>query len=288
MRWASRSRMLFLGGIFIGLAVYIQMGFYLIHMIWGWQSAYNIFTWCTHWMQELGCLFLVYVLNAFVLGTFLLFLYYVVSQSIRSARAFTYVLRLRDDELTAYYAERYPELKLGGHLIVIHSHEPIALVLGLIRRRIVLSSGLIRLLDDREMEAVLYHEYYHLRHYDPLKTFFLTLAVSTLGYVPILKSLLSNYKMVREIMADRDAIAKAGTPVGLGGALLKLIQMGAVNTAFSGGVISSFAADGTVNDRIMHILEPDKKLPLRISYRSLVFSFIILISLFAVFNVVPM
>ncbi|WP_211747372.1 M56 family metallopeptidase [Paenibacillus sp. Marseille-Q4541] len=238
-------------------------------------------------MKELGFLSVIYLLNAFVLGTFILVLYSIWTQLIRSARALKYINWLRDSELTTFYVKRYPELMLRKHLVVIHTHEPIALAFGLFQRRIIISSGLTHLLDEKEMEAVLFHEHYHLRHYDPLKTFLLTLGVSTIGYVPILKSILSNYKMVREIMADNDAIKKAGTPVGLGGALLKLLRIGSVNARFQGGVVSSFAADSVVNDRIARILEPDKEPTLRFSGWSLVCSVLVLMTLFAVFNVVP-
>lgn len=286
MKWALRSRMLFVCGILICGAVYIQMGLYVVHMIWGFQTTFNLFTWCTHWMREFGLLSVIHLLNVFVAGTFLLIFYYICTQLIGGARALKYIYKLTDVNLTTYYVKRYPNLTLHKYLVVIDTHEPVALACGLFRRRIVLSSGLIQLLDEREMEAVLYHEHYHLRYYDPLKTFLLTLGVSTIGYIPILKSILFNYKMVREIMADQDAITKAGTPVGLGGALLKLLGT-SVNSGFQSGMVSSFAAKSTVNDRIAWILEPDKELPLRISGWSLLCSVFILIALFAVFNVVP-
>ena len=286
MKGALHSRVLFTCGILICGAVYIQMGLYVFHMIWGFHTTYNLFSWCTHWMKEFGFLSVIHLLNVFVAGTFLLIFYYIWTQLIRQSRALKYIYKLRDSNLTTYYVERYPNLILHRHLVVIHTQEPVALAFGLFRRRIVLSSGLIQLLDEKEIEAVLYHEHYHLRHYDPLKTFLLTLGVSTIGYIPILKSILLNYKMVREMMADHDAIMKAGTPVGLGGALLKLLRT-SVNTGFQGSIVSSFAAEITVNDRIARILEPDKELPLRISGWSLLCSIFILIALFAVFNVVP-
>lgn len=286
MKWALRSRVLFSCGILICGAVYIQMGLYVVHMFWGWQSTFNLFTWCTHWMREFGLLSIIHLLNVFVAGTFLFIIYYICTQLIGGARALKYIYQLTDFNLTAYYAGRYPNLILHKNLVVIGTNEPVALTCGLFRRRIVISSGLIQLLDEKELEAVLYHEHYHLRHYDPLKTFLLTLGVSTLGYIPILKSILFNYKMVREMMADHDAITRAGTPIGLGGALLKLLNT-SVNSSFQSGVVSSFAAESTVNDRIAWILEPEKELPLRISGSSLLCSVFILIALFAVFNVVP-
>lgn len=285
MKWALRSRLLFGCGLLICGAVYIQMGLYLAHMM-GFHTTFNLFTWCTHWMREIGFLSVIHLLNVFVAGTFLLMIYYIGTQLYRGARALQYIDKLRDSSLTAYYVERYSNLTLHKHLVVIHTHEPVALAFGFIRRRIVLSTGLIQLLDDQEIEAVLYHEHYHLRHYDPLKTFFLTLGVSTIGYIPILKSILIHYKMVREIMADHDAITKAGTPIGLGGALLKLLRA-AVNPGSQVGMVSPFAAENTVNFRIARILEPDKELPLRISGWSLLCSIFILIALFAVFNVIP-
>lgn len=60
-------------------------------------------------------------------------------------------------------------LRLANRVDVVRSEQPYAYCYGLLRPRICLSTGLVHLLDDEELEAVLLHERYHLQNYDPLK-----------------------------------------------------------------------------------------------------------------------
>ncbi|MCM3786121.1 M56 family metallopeptidase [Neobacillus mesonae] len=282
--WRYRSTALFTAGMAIMIAVFIQMGLYGAHMIWDVEVHHNFFAWCTHWLRELGLLSLIHLLNLLVLGTLLLTGLHVVKHVVKTAKAERYIQLLKDEAVTKRIAAKYQHLKLRRQLIVISAAQPVALAFGTLRRKIVLSTGLIEMLDGHELNAVLYHEHYHLRHYDPLKTYLLTLSVSILGYVPILKNILANYKTVREILADHYAITQAGTAIGLGGALIKLIHSGAESRMFEGAAVSPFAADVSINDRIARILEPDKELLLSFSKWNTTVSCIVLTVLFLLFN----
>ncbi|MFD1139289.1 M56 family metallopeptidase [Paenibacillus urinalis] len=283
--WSYRSLTLFSVGMAITAAIFIQMGLYGLHMIWDVPMTFNLLTWCTHWMKELGLWSLIHLLNVLVLSTFLLMLLYIIKHAVRTMNVNKYIRWLKDDTMSKELASRYKHLHLEQQMIVISAAEPVALAFGMFRRRIVLSTGLIDMLDEQELTAVLYHEYYHLRHYDPLKTFLLTLSVSILGYVPILKNILANYKMVREILADNYAIKQSGSAVGIGGALIKLIRSGRRDhRLFTGAVVSPFAADVSINDRISRILEPDKELLLPYSKWNIAVSFIVMTALFLLFN----
>ena len=44
--------------------------------------------------------------------------------------------------------------------------------MGFVRPKIVLSTGLMSLLNDDELKAVIYHEMYHKENRDPLKNIF--------------------------------------------------------------------------------------------------------------------
>lgn len=169
--WSSRSLALFSVGMGIMAAIFTQMGLYSVHMIWNVPITFNLLTWCTHWMKELGLWSLIHLLNVLVLSTFLLMLLYIIKHAVRTMNVHKYIRWLKDDNASKKLASRYKHLHLEQQLIVISAAEPVALAFGMFRRRIVLSTGLMDMLDEHELNAVLYHEYYHLRHYDPLKTF---------------------------------------------------------------------------------------------------------------------
>lgn len=287
--WTHRSLALFSVGMAIMAAIFTQMGLYGLHMLWDIPISFNLLTWCTHWMNELGLWSLIHLLNVLVMSTFFLMGFYMFKHAVRTMNVHKYIRWLKDDTMSKKLVSQYKHFHLEHQLIVISGAEPVALAFGMFRRRIVLSTGLIDMLDEQELTAVLYHEYYHLRHYDPLKTFLLTLSVSILGYVPILKNILSNYKVVREILADNYAIKQSGSAVGIGGALIKMIKSDAArrdHPMFTGAVVSPFAADVSINDRISRILEPDKELLLPYSKRNIAISLIVMTALSILFNYV--
>ena len=97
---------------------------------------------------------------------------------------------------------------------------PVALCYGLLRPRLLLSTGLARRLSDAELEAVLRHEAAHLRRRDPVRLV-LARALAELLPLRILSRLATSMSLAQELAADRSALADGGTQA-LGGALLKL------------------------------------------------------------------
>ena len=96
--------------------------------------------------------------------------------------------------------------------------------MGLFTPHIVLSTGLLSVLDENELEAVIYHEQSHVANKDPLKTFLLSTLASALWYIPFIKWSHKRFKVMREVLADQDAIVKNGTPAHIGSALLKMVK----------------------------------------------------------------
>lgn len=184
----------------------------------------------------------------------------------------------RDERLTALMGVRY-----GHPLTVIRYSQPFAFTLGLLKPKIFLSTGLLELLEDEELEAVIHHERFHKEHRDPLKMFLLSLFSSAMAYLPILKWCHQHYKMSREILADDYAMNKQGTSLYLGGALLKLLKR--ANSKQMPVTVSSFV-DTSINYRIRRILDPQTDIPLKIPMPLTIVSVNVLVLLSAFFIIV--
>jgi Zn-dependent protease with chaperone function len=115
-------------------------------------------------------------------------------------------------------------LNLSHDSFVITSHKtPVAVTVGLFFPKIIFSSGLIRKLTYKELEAVVLHEIYHQRHKHGLMYIFaeaIALAVSFI--LPVLKDVTANMKQEFENMADRYALQYQGSPIHIASALNKL------------------------------------------------------------------
>jgi beta-lactamase regulating signal transducer with metallopeptidase domain len=112
-------------------------------------------------------------------------------------------------------------LGCATHLDVVAAEEAFAITYGLIRPRILASTGLATALTPAEIRAVLAHEREHLRSRDPLRLLAARLFAAWGCYLPAARWLAGRVTLRRELAADRAAAGSAGRGV-LAGALLKL------------------------------------------------------------------
>lgn len=169
----NRSSLLFASCLAIAGILLVQMAMYVLHVMLGFQLRFNLFEVCTIWLESLGFDSLIYPMNGLVFYTLagaaaLTFRQLWLSRSMARKLA-----SLRDDRLTEELNRRYPEGQ--ADLTVIAHREPMAFTMGFVAPRIVLSTGLLELLDERETEAVIHHERFHKRHRDPLRMYVLSL-----------------------------------------------------------------------------------------------------------------
>ncbi|MDG0810014.1 M56 family metallopeptidase [Cohnella rhizosphaerae] len=150
-----------------------------------------------------------------------------VREAVCARRFGSMLRRSADARLSRRYGRRFG---IGrGRLAIIRAEAPVAMTVGLFRPRIVLSAGLLRMLEPAELAAVVAHERHHLRRRDPLALFALSLSRKALWYVPLLGWAEDKYKTAVEVLADRHAIASSsGGAEALGGALLKLLRQAGV------------------------------------------------------------
>ena len=91
----------------------------------------------------------------------------------------------------------------------------------------LVSDGLVELLTDAELEALLLHEREHLRQRDPLKLFLGKLLTASVFFLPVVAALYRRYLVEKELAADRAAILEHGSSESLAAALLKLLATAA-------------------------------------------------------------
>jgi beta-lactamase regulating signal transducer with metallopeptidase domain len=105
---------------------------------------------------------------------------------------------------------------------LVHADESFSFTYGLAKPRVVLSRELFDSLTDEELDAVLEHELYHVRNFDPLKLLVARILAPTLFFVPVLRELRGRYVAGRELAADRRALRKTGHRP-LAGAMYKVV-----------------------------------------------------------------
>lgn len=146
-----------------------------------------------------------------------------------------------------------PMAALAGNVRVYltPARRPAAFCFGLLRPRIVVTSGLLARLDADEQAAAIWHELHHVRRREPLKCLLARLAASTFFWMPLLRDLLDRYLLAKELTADRAAIQRTSTG-SLAGALY---EVGCAPTPGAVGMADLAEA------RVSRLLEPNTPLP---------------------------
>lgn len=115
-------------------------------------------------------------------------------------------------------------LKLSGRVIEIQRHNPIVFCFGFFSPRICISSGLVHLLTEEELTAVLRHEKMHMRDFGPLKIFISKVLKKSMFFIPGIRSLSSEYLVLTELAADEYATKGFQEKTHLARALSKILD----------------------------------------------------------------
>ena len=137
-------------------------------------------------------------------------------------------------------------------LYLTPARRPAAFCFGLLRPRIVVTSGLLTRLAPDEQTAVVWHEAHHARAREPLKCLLARLAASTFFWIPALRDLLDRYLLAKELAADRFA-ARRTSRRALAGALFGVVGQPPVAGAIG---LADFAAA-----RVDRLFDSDAPLP---------------------------
>jgi Zn-dependent protease with chaperone function len=132
---------------------------------------------------------------------------------------------LGDRRFKQAVAARCPRPLYGAWLI--DDDCPQAFCAGLLRPRVYLSTGTVKMLDAPALDAVLAHERHHASRHDPLRLACARALAAGLFYMPALRRLVSRQRALAEISADEAAVMSAGGDrSALAGAILSFSQSG--------------------------------------------------------------
>ncbi|WP_191560373.1 M56 family metallopeptidase [Metabacillus idriensis] len=271
--WEKRSRQLFLTCVSISLILLIQMSIYLFHKFLGLPIEFNLIQLCSTALQSLGFTSLEILLEVIVYATICMTVYKVLKQLYKKMRPLT------NGMLTAHYNQHFSLPK--NTILVINDQSIISLTMGFIRPKIILSTGLLNLLDESEKQAVILHEIFHQKNRDPLKLFILSVSSSVMWYIPILSWFYLKYKVIREILADHNAISRLESSAYLGSALLKLLKNSHKKKRLS--FLYAPFADTAINLRMQKIIDPSAEAPLNLPFQKAAISLIVFFMLLAMF-----
>lgn len=108
-------------------------------------------------------------------------------------------------------------------VIITSDREIYAFCGGLFRPRIYLSRGVLNLLDEDEIDALLRHERHHVRHRDPSRIFVASLLRGLAPVLPVLETFDQWVRVKVELAADRAALA-GQPPEVLANTMLKVMR----------------------------------------------------------------
>lgn len=140
---------------------------------------------------------------------------------------------------------------------LVRTDRPLVFTQGLVKPHIWLSTGLMQVLSDDELEAVLRHEAHHRQARDPLKIFVARCLSRALFFVPIARDLCEAYCVTKEIAADAQATQAMSDALPLARALRKLIAYPATPAP-----VAAMTGEGhIVEARLLALLDLSQPIP---------------------------
>ncbi|MEF3309423.1 M56 family metallopeptidase [Paenibacillus sp. GYB004] len=185
-------------------------------------------------------------------------------------------------EKTYLYNRKYR--RWNTEIVIIRDPTFVAITMGLLQPKIILSTGALELLNQSEQRAVILHEVYHCQGKDTLKHFLIYLVEYGLMYIPVIKQLAEYYRARTEILADRFSIDQTGASSGLSSALLKVLRT--QNNGQLAKVGINFT-ESAINYRIMQLLDLDNpvRIPVKVHWKPMVYSILVMLSILLVVTV---
>lgn len=146
---------------------------------------------------------------------------------------------------------------------------PFSFCIGLLQPQIVVSSGLLDRVSNRELTAILAHEHHHQRQRDPLRLLVVMLARVMLYPLPAIHDFHRSFQTLIEIEADEMAVARSGRPA-LAAALCKLSA--GTGSELAANLPASVAAFSAQASRLDYLLDPHEMPTLPLSAKRLAVS----------------
>lgn len=173
------------------------------------------------------------------------------------------------------------KLTIINQVRIIKNHKPLAICYGIFRPKIYISSGLLKIVNQHELRAILTHEKYHLDNQDNFLMLMASVVQNILPFFPIIKDFIKHYRIQRELEADAYAVTGNNDNKHLISALGKLIR-DEPQYAFIGS--SGLSVFDTLETRIRYLVYKKEYRPRVTNINSVISGFFlfVLLALFLV------
>lgn len=170
------------------------------------------------------------------------------------------------------------ELNLDGKINVVKDNNQFSFCYGLINPKICISTGLLKDITKIELKAVLLHESYHLKNYDPLKILLGKTSAIMFFFIPVFADIQKYYAFSKEIAAD-EVVIKNGNKNSLISVLSKLVIL--PSPKFAG--VAALANINDLEKRILYLSGKQIKNTFKSSSKNILLSiFVVVFSLIIV------
>jgi len=198
-------------------------------------------------------------LSVLILAFIVFLVYKFVALFIQTRRFYQKNLTSAKVDLSSKLKRTLNNLGLRKNVVTeIKENTPVVFCYGLIRPRICISSGLIKILKNDELQAVLLHENQHRSSNDPLKLFIIKFFQNIFFFLPGLKTIINKYLTFSELAADEQATNNFTDRPKLARAIFKITQAEEQNTIRTGLATSFFTS--TIEERVNKLAD-DSYLP---------------------------
>lgn len=165
-------------------------------------------------------------------------------------------------------------LGLENKVYLIEEPNLFSLCFGIISPYIIITTGLVYSLNNKELEAVLLHEQSHLYNHDPFKILLGKTIASMFFFLPIFRELYNNMNTTNEILADLFVIRSQGNSSFLKSTLKKILIRPQIRFA----TVPAISNPDSLEIRIHRIVNPTGKRNFRISPMSILTSMVFFVA----------
>jgi len=175
-----------------------------------------------------------------------------------------------DEEIVALAKECKVAVRLRRRVRFLSSaHVPMPVAIGLMRPSVVAPDRLLAELSREQLQAVLLHEFLHVKRLDPLVSFVQRVVQAFYVYHPVIWLANAMIDMERERACDDQVLAlmqrEAET---YGETLVRAVELAPREIRASGGLVSIAESKRQLKDRLRRIAQVDRKLVHKLSVAS--------------------
>ncbi len=144
------------------------------------------------------------------------------------------------------------KLGLTHQTYLVEDDKPFAFCFGIRSPKIYVSTTTVSLMNERELEAILLHEKYHLENKDTLTMLLASISQSLFPFFPLISDLLRNFRIEREIAADQEAVSKLGDSQALISVLKKFLSTPTIAIASAPAIADADTLESRIKALVKH------------------------------------